>query len=250
MPRSEDQEYAEEFRALAELAEVFTDLVAALQCGDDRALPPSRIVDLGIRCMPRAQHVAITAHVDGRLRDVAASSEVPARIDRIRAETGEGPAFDLVETNDLVLTDDLMDEPRWPAFGRRTVEETGIRSIVAYRLHLSSRHRAALCCYSDWPFAFDQLAISTGAIFAAYTSLTAGHELVLNEPPSGERAADVHREIGLAVGILIAGSGLSAEAAYQRLHHASGVLGQSLGQAARHVIDHRRLPGAEPRTWS
>ena len=57
--------------------------------------------------------------------------------------------------------------------------------------YLSSRH-CALNCYSDWPFAFDQIAISTGAIFAAYTSLSAGQELVLREPLGPERAAEVH----------------------------------------------------------
>lgn len=41
---------------------------------------------------------------------------------------------------------------------------------------------AALCFYSDWPYAFDQIAISTGAIFAASASLGAGQELVLGEP--------------------------------------------------------------------
>jgi hypothetical protein len=246
VPASDHPEHAEDFRALAELAEAFTELVAALRCGREQSLSPSRIVDLAIRCMPRAQHVAITAHVDGTLRDLAASSGLPAQVDRIRAETGEGPAFDLVESNDLVLTDDLNDEPRWPAFSHRTVAETGVRSIVAYRLALSSRHRAALCFYSDWPFAFDQIAISTGAIFAAYTSLSAGQELVVGEPVGRERAGEVHREIGVAVGILIAASGLSTEAAYQRLHSASRVLGQSLAQTARHVIDHRRLPGTGP----
>jgi hypothetical protein len=250
MPTSDHPEHAEDFRALAELAEVFTDLVAALQCGGRSELSPSGVVDLAIRCMPRAQHAAITAHVDGALRVVAASSAVPAQIDGIRAETGEGPAFDLVEANDLVVTDDLVADPRWPGFSRRTVEETGVRSIVAYRLYLSSRHRAALCFYSDWPYAFDEIAISTGAIFAAYTSLTAAQELVLGEPAGRERSGEVHREIGVAVGILIAGSGLGTEAAYQRLHHASRVLGQSLDQTARHVIAHRRLPGAGSGTTS
>ena len=56
-------------------------------------------------------------------------------------------------------------------FSSRTVEQTGIRSIVAYRLYLSSRHRAALCFHSDSPYAFDQIAISTGAIFAAFQRL-------------------------------------------------------------------------------
>lgn len=248
MPSSDHPEHGEDFRALAELAEVFTDLVAALRCGEASVLTPERVVELALRCMPRAQHAAITGLVDGRLCDLATSSGVPTALDRIRAETGEGPAFDLIEANDLVVADDLDDDPRWPRFSRRAVDETGVRSIVAYRLYFSSRHRAALSFSSDWPYAFDEIAISTGAIFAAYASLAAGQELVVGEPVGPDRSAEVHREIGVAVGILVASSGLSSEAAYQRLHHASRLLGQSLPQAARHVIEHRRLPGHGPRS--
>jgi hypothetical protein len=246
MPTSDHPEHAEDFQALAELADVFTDLVSALRCGQAAQLSPSRVVELGLHCMPRAQHAAITGHVDGRLRDVAASSALPGQIDRIRGETGEGPAFDLIEANDLVVADDLAGDPRWPCFSTRTVEETGVRSIVAYRLYFGSRHRAALCFYSDWPYAFDEIAISTGAIFAAYASLAAGQELVLGEPVKRERSVEVHREIGVAVGILVAGSDLSTQAAYKHLHDASRLLGQSLAKTARHVVEHHRLPGPGP----
>lgn len=115
--------------------------------------------------------------------------------------TQQGPALDVLDADDLVVSGDLGDDPRWPAFGARVIDRTGIRSIVSYRLYLSSNHRAALTFYSDWPYAFDDVAIATGAIFAAYGSLTLGSELVLSEHVNTRRSAQVHREIGVAVGI-------------------------------------------------
>jgi hypothetical protein len=97
-PRPESDEHAEDFHALAELAEAFTELVAALREGDPPDLTPAAIVDLARRCMPHGQHVAIAACVDGTMSTLATSSEIPSRIDRIRDETREGPALDVIET--------------------------------------------------------------------------------------------------------------------------------------------------------
>lgn len=121
-------------------------------------------------------------------------------------------------------------------FGARVTTATSIRSIVSYRLYLSSEQRAALTFHSDWPYAFDDVA--TGAIFAAYGSLTLTSELVLSEPVAVRLSADVHREIGVAVGMLMANAGLSTQSAYLQLHQASQHLHRSLPNLARHVIGH------------
>jgi hypothetical protein len=242
MPAREQDEHAPDFRALAELADMFMVLVAALREGRTEDLTPEGVVALAGRCMPRAQHVAILAHVDGRPRDVAASSGLPGRIDRIRAQTREGPSLDVLETNDVVISGDLAGDPRWPSFGHRVVYETNIRSVASYRLFFSSRHHAALTFYSDWPHAFDDVAIATGAIFASYASLVTAARVLFGQTVGRSRAVSVQQEIGVAVGILMADPQVSTEAAYHRLHDAAHRLGDSLPETARHVIEHRRLP--------
>jgi len=179
---------------------------------------------------------------NGHVHNVAATSDVPSQVDRIRDATGQGPALDVLDTNDLVASGDLATDPRWPVFAARVSQDTSIRSIVSYRLYLSPRHRAALSFYSNWPYAFDDLAIATGAIFAAYASLALTSELVLTQPLTPRRSADVHREIGVAIGILMSNADVTTETAYQRLHHASQQLKRSVPAIARHVIDHRRMP--------
>jgi ANTAR domain len=87
-------------------------------------------------------------------------------------------------------------------------------------------------------------AITTGAIFAAYCSLAMHNELVLQEPVAQRRAMEVHREIGVAVGILMATGDLTTTAAYERLHRASRHLQRSLSDVAREVIAQGHL--AEP----
>lgn len=232
------------FAALAELAEVFAALVEALAGDDPLAnLSPRRILELAATCVPEGHDAALTTRSGDRTEVLAVTSELPERIARIRAETGQGPTLDVLDTNDLVVSNDLADEPRWPLFGGRVVDATGVRSILSYRLYLGPRHRSALSFYSNWPYAYDNLAITTGAIFAAYCSLVTFSHMVLDEPVAERRAADVHREIGVAIGILMANGDLSTEAAYQQLHNASRRLQRSLPDVARTVIARRHLMG-------
>lgn len=131
---------------------------------------------------------------------------------------------------------------RWPVFGARVVEQVGIRSVVGYRLHLGSEVRAALTFYSDWPQAFDDLAIATGSIFAAYCSLVIFTETVLGTPLSGRRAGEVHREIGVAIGILMVTEKIDTETAFRRLHRGARRLHRDLPEIARQVVGAHRLP--------
>jgi hypothetical protein len=183
-PPAAADDRVQESAALAELAEAFTALVRTLATDEDvTAMTPRRIIQLAVDCMPRVQHAAVVAVQGGEARSIAATSDLPARVDRIRSATGQGPGLDVLEANELVVSNELAGDPRWPSFAARVVDELGVRSIVSYRLYLGPHDRAALSFYSDWPHAFDNLAITTGAIFAAYCSLAMFSRLP--ERPSG-----------------------------------------------------------------
>ena len=101
---------------------------------------------------------------------------------------------------------------------------------MGYRLYVAPGVRAALTFYSDWPHAFDELAIACGSIFAAYCS-----PMVFTE--------DV---LGIAVGILLATDKIDVATAFDRLHRAGRRLRRTLPDVARRVVDDRRLPEESP----
>jgi len=241
---TDPEDRADEFHAIAELAEAFTALVEVLTQQRRVGLTPEALVGFGQQTMPRAQHTGLVLHEHGVEHTVAASSDVPERLDRLRAELGEGPALDVLETNDMVVSGDLGSDPRWPVFGPRALAELDVRSIACYRLHLGPHHHAALSFLSDWPYGFDEVAVGIGAIVAAYCSLVLSSERVFGDRVDGRRAAEVHREIGVAVGILLSDGSLTVDEGYRRLHHASRTLTRSLPEVAQHVIAHHALPEA------
>lgn len=77
------------------------------------------------------------------------------------------------------------------------------RSTVVYRLNLAPRLRAALVLYSDWPHAFDELAIATGVDLRGVLLAGRHRRQPLGDRLSARRAQEVHREIGVAAGLLM-----------------------------------------------
>lgn len=245
---SEDIGRSDDFVAMARLAESFAGLVDAFT---ERRKVPLRAADLvahAHRVMPRSEHASLTVRQRGQARTIAATGPTATRLDEIRAEIRphEGPVLDVLEGNDGGVRGDLGTDPRWPAFGHRVLSELETRSLVSYRLYLAPDHRAALTFLSSWPYAFDQVAVAIGAIFAAYCSLILLGETVFGEQVGGLRTAEVHREIGVAVGILLTSEQLSIQDAYLRLLEASHKLGTSLQNLAGQVIEHGGVPPDRP----
>ncbi|MGB8960414.1 MAG: ANTAR domain-containing protein [Pseudonocardiaceae bacterium] len=237
----EAEERPEIGAALGELAAAFSGLVEVLLDGGRVQLTPQRIVDIAGKVMPGCRHAAVAVIEQDRPRTVASTDAVPDHVDAVQFECGEGPSLDVLVTDDYVRVDDLAGDPRWPQFGRRAAEVGQVRSMISYRLYLGRHHRAALSFYSTWPHGFDDAAAAAGAIFAAYCSLALITQ-VLGDDVHPRRAAEVHREIGVAIGILMATGELAADDAFAQLHSASRRLHRELREVAHHVTSTGRLP--------
>ncbi|HXT45898.1 MAG TPA: GAF and ANTAR domain-containing protein [Pseudonocardiaceae bacterium] len=244
----EAQERDEIGAVLGELAAAFSGLVEVLLAGGQARLNPERIVHVAASVMPGCRHAAVAVVEQDQPRTLASTDAVPDHVDAIQFDAGEGPSLDVLVTDDYVRVDDLAADARWPQFGRRAVEVGDVRSMISYRLYLGRHRRGALSFYSTWPHAFDDVAAAIGAIFAAYCSLALITQ-ALGDDVHPRRAAEVHREIGVAIGILMAAEELGVDEAFTKLHSASRRLHRDLGDVAHDVAASGRLPDepGEPR---
>jgi len=238
-----EEEFADDFHALAELAEAFLELVSHLSEHGSTAITAEQVVRFAARCMPHAHAVAVGMQTDGALCTVASTGDqVAATVDVIRAETEQGPSLDVIETSDVVISNDLAADGRWPGFGRRAHREAGVAALATYRLYLGASARGSLTFYSEWSHAFDELAIAIGAIFAAYASLVLSHGGAPSGAVPAARAESVHAEIGVAVGILLSGTERTADDGYRRLHEAGRRLHETLPDTASDAGSRSRDP--------
>jgi ANTAR domain/GAF domain len=231
------------FDAIDVLAGQLRDLVVAMSEDQSDGVKVPRVVQFAAAAMPGAEHASISAmHGHGRPKTLAATGEVALLIDRIQHEAGEGPGVQALIQSDLVWSNDLSKDRQWPRFAPRAVEAAGVRSLVSYRLFLSEEQRAALNFYSSCPYAFDQLALDIGTIFAAYASLTVLNEVHRDKAMNLERALESSREIGTAIGILMARELCTSEQAFARLREASQHTHRKLRDIAADVKQTGALP--------
>ncbi|MEO6882001.1 MAG: GAF and ANTAR domain-containing protein [Mycobacteriaceae bacterium] len=221
---------------LAVLAQEFTQLVELLYEGEPTTLTTARIVEVAAHAVGAAEHAALTVMSNGELRTEATTSATATTIDQITAEVGHGPVFDSMRTSSVVVAHDLAaDDTHWPKLGRRLIEETSVRSILACRILISHEHKASLNLYSSWPHAFDDHAVPTTAILASYCSLALYLQLLDGGAAHPDRLRESHREVGIAIGLLMARHDVSADRAYADLRRASTALNKSLSYIASQV---------------
>jgi len=177
--------------------------------------------------------------VQGGQRPVtlSASSQLVLRVDSIQYETGQGPCLDAVEGHDVARVADLAVDGQWPVFGRRCVAETTIRSMFSLRLFLTAQFRAALNFYADRAGVFDDLDVGVGAMFAPFAALTVQSALREREIEHLQTALQSSRQIGVAIGILMARRLVTYEQAFAELATASQHLNVKLRDIAAEVAE-------------
>jgi hypothetical protein len=203
------------------------------------------LVDFAVRGIPGAEHASVTM-VEGQRppRTTAASDELPYQWDQLQYQHGEGPCLEAIVTNGVELASDLRTDHRWPRFARAIVDQTPARSMLSFRLFLTEQNRAALNLYATAPGAFTDQSTATGSMFAAYASMALLAAARHDKANHLTRALETSREIGVAMGILIANGQLTSPQAFDHLRIASQNLNRKLGDIAADVATTGTLPSA------
>lgn len=229
--------------AARELGDQLRQLVDAMIEDESEGLAVPRVVRFAAVAMPGAEHAAISiAQHASSPRTIAATGDLPMQVDSIQYDLDDGPCVEALETSDVLWSDDLSTDERWGRFGPRAADTAGVRSMASYRLFITDERRAALNFYSTEAQAFDRLAVGVGALFAAYVAVTLLAELHRDKAANLERALRSSREIGIAMGILMARNLCTEEQAFDLLRQASQTTHRKLRDIAAEVHRTGTLP--------
>jgi hypothetical protein len=222
----------------------FADLALVLTENSDAPLVQQRLVEFAVRAVPGAEHAAVTM-IDqgGEPRTTASSDPLPLQVDALQYEFGQGPCLQALEANDIAAAPDLTVDTQWPLFAAAVVERTPVRSMVSFRLFVADKQRAALNFYAEHARAFGEQSTATGAIFAAYSSMALIAATDAATVHNLQRALETNREIGVAIGILMASQLLTHDQAFDALRQASQNLNVKLSDIAREVTRTGSPPG-------
>ncbi len=133
----------------------------------------------------------ITPDTDPRY--VAASDDAALRFEELQTELGEGPCLVAYETGESVSVADLHDDPRFPNFTRRALEE-GLVAVFTFPLRHGDMQLGALDLYRDSPGALD-----TATMGAAQTLADVAAAYLLNAQARADLRESSDRSLEMAL---------------------------------------------------
>jgi GAF domain-containing protein len=225
------------------LAEVFAGIARRLRAESTPERTRDGVTRAAVDTVAGCDHAAIIiVRRRGGIETVAATDEVPVAVDTIQYESGQGPCLDALSAHETYLIQDLATDERWPRFSRAAAEATGVRSMLSFRLFVEEDTIGALNLYSRRIGAFDETARAVGSVLAAHAAIALDAAREKERADQLEEAVASNREIGMAVGILMAGGHITREEAFDRLRRASRYLNVKLRDVAARVVETGALP--------
>jgi serine phosphatase RsbU (regulator of sigma subunit) len=170
------------------LATALAEVARALQAERTPQATLQKMVDLAVSTVAGCDHAGVSLIGPDGIATPAASDDVPRLVDDLQYESNEGPCLSAIREQDMYVTADLGTESRWPAFATRATQQTGVRSMLSFRLFVERANLGALNLYSRRPDAFDESSIAVGRLFAAHAAIALSDA---TEQDHAERRADL-----------------------------------------------------------
>jgi GAF domain-containing protein len=217
------------------LAQYFAELSRRLIAVDSVQETMHVLVGAAVECVAGCDHASIS-HIRGKSLVSAASSDPVGEIlDGIQTGAAEGPCLDAIRTGEVMLSDDLAHDERWPQYGPRAVESTGVNSSLGYPLHDGRRTIGALNLFSERTqgFSLEPDAEGAAAILAAHATVALSAALHRENMEAALKSRDL---IGQAKGMLMARSSLDEDQAFDVLRRASQRMNLKVTDVARQLV--------------
>jgi GAF domain-containing protein len=169
--------------------------------------------------IPGAQYAGVTVTRNAKYIDTpAATHKWPILLDEIQQLHREGPCLTAAWEEKTIHVADLETDDRFPLYRRDALEQTPIRSVMAFQMFIAGETMGALNVYAEEPRAFGQASRDIGLIFAAHSSVA------WNSARRGEqfrRALASRDTIGQAKGMIMERYGVDAVQAFEVLRKLS-----------------------------
>ena len=223
-------------------ADAFAEMARALLAEDDVQHTLQKICDLAVETIEGCDHAGVSFLKGRKVDTPAASDDVPRHVDAIQYEVGEGPCLDAIRDHEVFETGDLGREDRWPQFATRAQRETGITSMLCFRLFVEGDTLGALNLYSKAASAFGEESRTVGLVFAAHAAVALSSAIHDEQMEEALQSRDL---IGQAKGILMAREGITADQAFDMLRRASQRLNVKLRDVAGGIVERSAAPAGD-----
>jgi hypothetical protein len=192
-----------------------------------------------VTAVPGVEYASISMGRNGNFWTVAATDGAARLADAIQYELGSGPCVDAALDGTIYRTGDLPTDPRWPVFGPSVFEETGARSLLAFRLFIEINVDvvAALNLYSNAREAFDTSSETIGLLLATHGARAVSAAIAREKQLNVHETWMSNNKIDAAVRIVAQSHGLTTVQAFDLLLIVSQYGNRKLADIAADVND-------------
>jgi hypothetical protein len=219
-------------------AQVFDRLAQIVYTGGGYQEIYDSLCQAAVQVVPGCDHASIMLCRNGRFVTAAASDEVAAEVDRMERELEDGPCVDAITEEAGQVDADLTTGSHWPRLAERIVASTPVRGMVGFRLVTDGSKVGALNLFSDTPGALDGPPADQGAVLAAFASVTLMASTSREQATTLRQGLESNREIGKAVGLLMAFHKVSDDQAFEILRKTSQEMNMRVQAVAKEILDH------------
>jgi ANTAR domain/GAF domain len=226
----------------SELLTTFSTLAEIVYSGESFDSVYEAVCTSAVQLVDGCDHASLMLRRNGRVDTVAASDAVAQQIDELERALGEGPCLDAIDDDepDQHICSDLTEGSKWPQLARLIIERTSVRGMAGFRLREEGQRVGALNVFSDTPGALTDHSLDQAIMLTAFTSVALAALQRGEEATTLRRGLESNREIGKAVGLLMALHDIDDDRAFEMLAKVSQEMNVKVAEVAAQVVAHHR----------
>jgi GAF domain-containing protein len=216
--------------------EEFTVLAQRLRDGHSVDEIQQVVVESAVGLVDGCDRAAIGVLDGDTFHSAATTDDVMRLIDELQNEVGEGPCLEASTDGIAQVDNDITASSKWPRLAAIVVERTPVRAMLAVPLLDEGQRSGALNVFADSTDAFDDESLGAAAILASFASVAIAGARHSERADQLAKGLETNREIGAAVGILMATHRISQDDAFDMLSKASQRLNRKLRDIATGIV--------------
>lgn len=227
-----------------QLLSTFRALADVVYSADSYETVCERVCVAAVEFVDGCDHASLMEQRGGKAVTLAASDDIALHIDNLEREVGSGPCLDAMDDSqpDHHCAPDLTRESRWQDVAERVVAETPVRGMGGFRIRYAPNRLGAINVFSDQPGAIDQDSMDQASMLAAFASVALAALGRGEEASTLRRGLESNREIGKAIGLLMAMHDVSDDHAFEMLSRVSQDMNIKVAEVAAQVVrQHQKL---------
>jgi GAF domain-containing protein len=200
----------------------------------------ARVAELAQQAIPAVDEASVTLVSEGMPGTVAFTAQRAIELDETQYAAGYGPCLEAAALRTTLTIADTGTEQRWPQFAEAS-HRAGVGSTMSVGLPVHQSLTGALNLYSTAISAFDDKTLAVAERFAEYAAVAVanahGYASTAALAAQLSEAMASRAVIEQAKGILIAQQGVTPDAAFALLAHASQAGNRKLRDIAQAIVD-------------